>query len=147
MFFFKQKTAYEMRISDWSSDVCSSDLGSTGDLHCRESTAAGCCPLHDVPGDAGKMRAWKAGPPRQLRSEFCEGRSAQAEWSSHPDARLDVRNSLESATGQPGIPFRGSVNRNARLPSVLPLQANEVECRRAESFSWQQTAAVCRKSR
>src|SRR3546814_8512025 len=31
-FFFKQKTAYEMRISDWSSDVCSSDL------HCR-----GCC--------------------------------------------------------------------------------------------------------
>src|SRR3546814_2665449 len=29
--FFKQKTAYEMRISDWSSDVCSSDL-----LHRRE---------------------------------------------------------------------------------------------------------------
>src|SRR3546814_9365097 len=27
-FFFKQKTAYEMRISDWSSDVCSSDLHS-----------------------------------------------------------------------------------------------------------------------
>src|SRR3546814_4532839 len=26
LFFFKQKTAYEMRISDWSSDVCSSDL-------------------------------------------------------------------------------------------------------------------------
>src|SRR3546814_4554493 len=26
-FFFKQKTAYEVRISDWSSDVCSSDLG------------------------------------------------------------------------------------------------------------------------
>src|SRR3546814_17457112 len=29
MFFFKQKTAYEMRISDWSSDVCSSDLQQT----------------------------------------------------------------------------------------------------------------------
>src|SRR3546814_9638005 len=29
-FFFKQKTAYEMRISDWSSDVCSSDLHGTG---------------------------------------------------------------------------------------------------------------------
>src|SRR3546814_2822192 len=28
VFFFKQKTAYEMRISDWSSDVCSSDLAS-----------------------------------------------------------------------------------------------------------------------
>src|SRR3546814_6722417 len=29
-FFFKQKTAYEMRISDWSSDVCSSDLRDDG---------------------------------------------------------------------------------------------------------------------
>src|SRR3546814_3373051 len=33
VFFFKQKTAYEMRISDWSSDVCSSDL----------SAASFCC--------------------------------------------------------------------------------------------------------
>src|SRR3546814_3451209 len=31
-FFFKQKTAYEMRISDWSSDVCSSDLSRAGDF-------------------------------------------------------------------------------------------------------------------
>src|SRR3546814_4962509 len=30
-FFFKQKTAYEMRISDWSSDVCSSDLAQARD--------------------------------------------------------------------------------------------------------------------
>src|SRR3546814_20237791 len=34
-FFFKQKTAYEMRISDWSSDVCSSDLKTTGFLVMR----------------------------------------------------------------------------------------------------------------
>src|SRR3546814_10756086 len=33
-FFFKQKTAYEMRISDWSSDVCSSDL-SRGEIRFR----------------------------------------------------------------------------------------------------------------
>src|SRR3546814_2773037 len=31
-FFFKQKTAYEMRISDWSSDVCSSDLAKRSQL-------------------------------------------------------------------------------------------------------------------
>src|SRR3546814_2518983 len=31
VFFFKQKTAYEMRISDWSSDVCSSDLTGADD--------------------------------------------------------------------------------------------------------------------
>src|SRR3546814_1952801 len=29
LFFFKQRTAYDLRISDWSSDVCSSDLGTT----------------------------------------------------------------------------------------------------------------------
>src|SRR3546814_10578164 len=32
VFFFKQKTAYEMRISDWSSDVCSSDLAEVGEV-------------------------------------------------------------------------------------------------------------------
>src|SRR3546814_8838186 len=36
-FFFKQKTAYEMRISDWSSDVCSSDLPSTSWRTTRKS--------------------------------------------------------------------------------------------------------------
>src|SRR3546814_1173906 len=35
IFFFKQKTAYEMRISDWSSDVCSSDLDA-GDADARD---------------------------------------------------------------------------------------------------------------
>src|SRR3546814_8533285 len=37
-FFFKQKTAYEMRISDWSSDVCSSDLA---DREIEHAFAAG----------------------------------------------------------------------------------------------------------
>src|SRR3546814_10474464 len=36
-FFFKQKTAYEMRISDWSSDVCSSDLESESNNMGREA--------------------------------------------------------------------------------------------------------------
>src|SRR3546814_4428061 len=42
-FFFKQKTAYEMRISDWSSDVCSSDLISLD--HMLALTAALVCLL------------------------------------------------------------------------------------------------------
>src|SRR3546814_2380114 len=42
-FFFKQKTAYEMRISDWSSDVCSSDLSSTV-RHDRVSPRADAAP-------------------------------------------------------------------------------------------------------
>src|SRR3546814_1169232 len=44
IFFFKQKTAYEMRISDWSSDVCSSDLRrarhGAGDVRERRPAAA-----------------------------------------------------------------------------------------------------------
>src|SRR3546814_8235114 len=39
-FFFKQKTAYEMRISDWSSDVCSSDLAAA-ELPALHSTHPG----------------------------------------------------------------------------------------------------------
>src|SRR3546814_2264180 len=41
-FFFKQKTAYEMRISDWSSDVCSSDLEPNGEITLVEAAE----PLH-----------------------------------------------------------------------------------------------------
>src|SRR3546814_2454100 len=40
-FFFKQKTAYEMRISDWSSDVCSSDLWIGSRSHPASSGAGG----------------------------------------------------------------------------------------------------------
>src|SRR3546814_14293100 len=55
-FFFKQKTAYELRISDWSSDVCSSDLRAGGGHWCTfvrrtpvfalgaARRAHGCCP-------------------------------------------------------------------------------------------------------
>src|SRR3546814_4771484 len=37
--FFKQKTAYEMRISDWSSDVCSSDLKDKWDVYLKDAHA------------------------------------------------------------------------------------------------------------
>src|SRR3546814_8643750 len=47
-FFFKQKTAYEMRISDWSSDVCSSDLDSIQTLWTEALTAA--------PGSVSQVR-------------------------------------------------------------------------------------------
>src|SRR3546814_10647238 len=73
LYLFEQKTAYEMRISDWSSDVCSSDLsttmekhdnvfivGITGPIISRESQAIagdhlyflrrGICPFTDIDG-------------------------------------------------------------------------------------------------
>src|SRR3546814_1627472 len=55
-FFFKQKTAYEMRISDWSSDVCSSDLlrerSQLAVLGERDADAA-----RQLPHDLGLRRA------------------------------------------------------------------------------------------
>src|SRR3546814_16485394 len=47
-FFFKQKTAYEMRISDWSSDVCSSDLQDDEPQHGR----AGMAKLPEIEAEA-----------------------------------------------------------------------------------------------
>src|SRR3546814_17777129 len=47
IFFFKQKTAYEMRISDWSSDVCSSDLISR--------SASGSCASNSLTADTAGL--------------------------------------------------------------------------------------------
>src|SRR3546814_1784202 len=49
VFFFKQKTAYEMRISDWSSDVCSSDLAEV-ERHVDLAVAVGVEALGDAVG-------------------------------------------------------------------------------------------------
>src|SRR3546814_4966677 len=54
-FFFKQKTAYEMRISDWSSDVCSSDLlGGPARRTVNFAIFAGCA----GPQDKAVAEAW-----------------------------------------------------------------------------------------
>src|SRR3546814_6566886 len=82
VFFFKQKTAYEMRISDWSSDVCSSDLAgpcrsgrsATATLHRREPRIAGyvrrCRRRHAEPvRPAAKRRDWPATATAMVRAE------------------------------------------------------------------------------
>src|SRR3546814_3137844 len=52
VFFFKQKTAYEMRISDWSSDVCSSDLvNGSGNAGQYEGQANGSLATAEDDGD------------------------------------------------------------------------------------------------
>src|SRR3546814_9816292 len=60
LFFFKQKTAYEMRISDWSSDVCSSDL----QVHFRGEGSEPVGAARRPPG--GHQRPAGQGHPRQL---------------------------------------------------------------------------------
>src|SRR3546814_9187366 len=57
LFFFKHKTAYELRISDWSSDVCSSDLGQanmSGGAIMRDLE-----PPHPLVRMFGMDRAWR----------------------------------------------------------------------------------------
>src|SRR3546814_5181643 len=49
-FFFNQKTAYEMRISDWSSDVCSSDLGQGCPLRHEPSISRAAIPASRIRG-------------------------------------------------------------------------------------------------
>src|SRR3546814_9199978 len=75
VFLFKQKTAYEMRISDWSSDVCSSDLngiaavvaGAVGDIGLEFGRRA-------APGGG---RIWKAGGKRRIAGERIVHRSTK----------------------------------------------------------------------
>src|SRR3546814_19585084 len=72
VFFFKQKTAYEMRISDWSSDVCSSDLGRRRSGRLPGSCPSSCC------WRAPSLRARAV--PRLTRSVTllrCPGRSRE----------------------------------------------------------------------
>src|SRR3546814_7329365 len=87
-FFFKQKTAYEMRISDWSSDVCSSDL--VGSLvgrepvvhgHAHGSDLAGSVvDGHDLPAVLPHPQHLLAGPhvePAQHVAVAADGRSEE----------------------------------------------------------------------
>src|SRR3546814_1439101 len=67
VFFFKQKTAYEMRISDWSSDVCSSDLGACGNgTRCVAALVMGELGRDAITIEtaAGLLEAKAAGPAR-----------------------------------------------------------------------------------
>src|SRR3546814_5074001 len=82
-FFFKQKTAYEMRISDWSSDVCSSDLGWMhrawgGEVKVFVDTA----PLMEKPLSAAAGLGWQGRHTNLVSRDFgswlCLGQNGSA---------------------------------------------------------------------
>src|SRR3546814_6952069 len=92
--FFKQKTAYEMRISDWSSDVCSSDLGLTGARASLAFVVAGtAAPSHR----GGNLRALF---PRQTPHD-----PAPLD-PPHPHVRPDLQLALAAAAAVPGADRR-----------------------------------------
>src|SRR3546814_1835671 len=73
VFFFKQKTAYEMRISDWSSDVCSSDLRVTA-LH----VAIVIVGFRNLPDIQRCLGALEASTYRDFEILICENGGDQA---------------------------------------------------------------------
>src|SRR3546814_1670328 len=92
-FFFKQKTAYEMRISDWSSDVCSSDLDQVG----------------DAVGDRLLRLACVAGVGRFVFT------LAQGEGDHLADGRFVVDDQDALVHGVPRLPFRWFSGAASRL--------------------------------
>src|SRR3546814_13769373 len=96
-FFFKQKTAYEMRISDWSSDVCSSDLARRP-LHGGACRRAGPfrawslpsrrgCPRCCRPARPGNSRPWRGGDDQDRSEERRVGKecvsTCRSRWSPY----------------------------------------------------------------
>src|SRR3546814_3743286 len=80
VFFFKQKTAYEMRISYWSSDVCSSDLGADS-IHPMMPISAGTA--NDRQADCPDYRRfWQywALPRKRAPGALFRDWSRQVEW-------------------------------------------------------------------
>src|SRR3546814_11042515 len=86
-FFFKQKTAYDMRISDWSSDVCSSDLDEDGDKSQRN---------HNRQSGGGRLQILELSAPfeivasrqlhlRDLRLRFLDERACIAPFQVQLD--------------------------------------------------------------
>src|SRR3546814_1549527 len=89
IFFFKQKTAYEMRISDWSSDVCSSDLEDA--LDALASAAMG-SPYHArLFGMSAALVTEAAARDRMLLSDVEQGLiSALEDWEEMSGDRKSV---------------------------------------------------------
>src|SRR3546814_935019 len=105
-FFFKQKTAYEMRISDWSSDVCSSDLVSSagGSAQspllaemrvnlCRKRLTPDPAPAKGCPTESGHLHILSRGTydtartsARQRDPRACDGRRTGREQRPSRDA-------------------------------------------------------------
>src|SRR3546814_2633011 len=79
-FFFKQKTAYEMRISDWSSDVCSSDLARSAGVP-RQWRRSGSGDLRHAPGDGLPQRIPQRSEERRVGKECVS--TCRSRWSPY----------------------------------------------------------------
>src|SRR3546814_4020488 len=79
-FFFKQKTAYEMRISDWSSDVCSSDFARHTICIEVSPQQSECRPLFAVDIDGGRAVFGRARSEERRVGKECVS-TCRSRWS------------------------------------------------------------------
>src|SRR3546814_1644104 len=108
-FFFKQNTAYEMRISDWSSDVCSSDLITTeGTRRLVDDISGGAAPTFawDVVRDGDerqvgdiRLRFVSTDHPVETMAVRVDGTSGSLAYTADTGARLDGRSLDPDGTG------------------------------------------------
>src|SRR3546814_18017751 len=112
LFFFKQKTAYEMRISDWSSDVCSSDLVAARPECFKHGGAQG---HHVANGCTGKASGQlferfqrDAGTAAVRDDRWFRGAVEKTQRPRHPDHFAASRRSVAIFT-QPAVPHPNHV--------------------------------------
>src|SRR3546814_10461919 len=121
VFFFKQKTAYEMRISDWSSDVCSSDLmgaaQQAGDIARRHQQGRNDDVGRELPGRPG----------RRLDEVFATMREGRA-GRQQDEQRRKNRHHRPLAKILPGV-FMVSCKHNRRSVCAMAGRLNAAQGR------------------
>src|SRR3546814_15897718 len=106
VFFFKQKTAYEMRMSDWSSDVCSSDL------------------LQDALHDHQPQ-------PPAVRTMLAQGRCAGEQPCAHlgRDAQASIADPHFDSLARAAQPYLDTGARRAVANGVIQQEIGRASCR------------------
>src|SRR3546814_12226316 len=113
-FFFKQKTAYEMRISDWSSDVCSSDLLIEGRILLRD--------IIDLDATYG------GGPSEDAMNQAVE---AIAEMEDEPAAKEEPKGAAKGKDGKESKATAAKVKEEHKPVKGTAAEAGRSEERRA----------------
>src|SRR3546814_9831758 len=117
-FFFKQKTAYEMRISDWSSDVCSSDLSPSSP---RETHRRGAVPVLKNTRHEAFARALAKGMSADAAYEaagYKPSRSAASRLSSNVNVQGRVCELLERGARRAEIDNARTLQEMVRLGKI-----------------------------
>src|SRR3546814_2452523 len=127
-FFFKQKTAYEMRISDWSSDVCSSDLAGE---------------FGGIGADRGLGRVVPGKPTRRPATRMIEPRYFAGQDFDHAfdaGARCAKQRVTQIGVDRSGI---GAVERKTESAGQAQVGQGAVRCRSEERRVGKECVSKC----